>query len=88
MQNITAKLTSRKFWTMLIGLISSLLLAFNVDENTIAQVTAIVTAFGTIVAYIFAEAYVDGKQTVGLPGESTGQEGNTAELNNTEEGEE
>ncbi|MGA4519260.1 hypothetical protein ACPA0F_18540 [Solibacillus silvestris] len=88
MQNLKTKLASRKFWTMLIGLITSLLIAFNVDPNTVAQVTAIVTAFGSIVAYILAEAYVDGKQAGYLQGESIELESFTAELKKTEEGEE
>lgn len=53
------KLSSRKFWALVAGLIGSLLVVFNVGENEIAQVTAIVTAFGSVAVYIFAEASVD-----------------------------
>lgn len=54
-----AKFSSRKFWALLAGFISSLLLAFNYAEGEIAQVTAIITAFGSVAVYIFAEASVD-----------------------------
>jgi hypothetical protein len=54
-----SKISSRKFWALLAGLIGSVLVVANVDENQIAQVTAIVTGFGTIAVYIFAEASVD-----------------------------
>lgn len=54
-----AKLSSRKFWALVSGFIGSLLIAFNVGENEIAQVTAIVTSFGAVAIYIFAEASVD-----------------------------
>jgi len=54
-----AKLSSRKFWALLAGLVSSLLVAFNVSEGSIAQVTAIITAFGSVAVYIFAESSVD-----------------------------
>lgn len=54
-----SKLSSRKFWALIAGFIGSLLVAFNVGENEIAQVTAIITAFGSVVVYILAEASVD-----------------------------
>lgn len=57
--NWKQKLSSRKFWALLAGFISSLLLAFNLGENEIAQVTAVITAFGSIAVYILAEASVD-----------------------------
>lgn len=59
------KLTSRKFWLALVGLATSLLVAFNVDENSIAQVTSIITAAASVVAYILAEGFVDGKSAEG-----------------------
>lgn len=58
------KLSSRKFWALMAGLITSALVLAKVPENTIAQVTAVIGAFGSVVAYILAEAYVDG-QAVG-----------------------
>ena len=54
-----AKLASRKFWALVAGLVSSLLVAFNVSEGSVAQVTAIITAFGSVAVYIFAESSVD-----------------------------
>lgn len=54
-----SKLSSRKFWALIAGFIGSLLVAFNVGENEIAQVTAIITAFGSIAVYILAESSVD-----------------------------
>lgn len=53
------KLSSRKFWLCLCGFISALLVAFNVGENDIAQVTAIISAFGTLMIYILSEGAVD-----------------------------
>lgn len=54
-----AKLSSRKFWALLAGLVSSLLVAFKVSDGSVAQVTAIITAFGSVAVYIFAESSVD-----------------------------
>ena len=58
------KLSSRKFWALLAGLIASCLVIARVPENTIAEVVALTGAFGSIAIYILAEAYVDG-QAVG-----------------------
>ncbi len=59
MTNIIRKLASRKFWAVAAGFIGSLLVAFNVGDNDIAQVTAVITAFGSVAVYILAEASVD-----------------------------
>ena len=53
------KLSSRKFWMCLIGFISSLLITFNVDEGSIAQITSIIMSGATLIAYILAEGFVD-----------------------------
>lgn len=53
------KLTSRKFWMAVVGFISPLLLAFNVAEDNVTQVTAIIMAGADVVAYILAEGLVD-----------------------------
>lgn len=57
------KLTSRKFWLALVGFVTALLVAFNVDGGTIEQITSIIMAFATLIAYILAEGFVDGKNT-------------------------
>lgn len=53
------KISSRKFWVCVVGFISALLIAFHVGENTISQITAIISAFGTLVIYILSESAVD-----------------------------
>lgn len=53
------KLGSRKFWALIAGFVSSLLVVFNFNGNTAVQITAVITAFGSIAVYIFAEASVD-----------------------------
>lgn len=54
-----SKLTSRKFWAAVIGFITAIMIAFNVPDLTIEQVTAIVTAGATLIAYIIGEGMVD-----------------------------
>lgn len=58
-EDLIRKLTSRKFWVALVAFISALLVAFNVSDASIAQVTSIIMAFGSLIAYIFAEAWTD-----------------------------
>ena len=59
--NWVAKLTSRKFWAALTAVVISLLAFFNVPEMTQTQITALLAAVGTLVAYIFGESYIDAK---------------------------
>lgn len=54
-----SKLASRKFWALVAGFIGSMLVVFNVGDNDIAQITAVVTAFGSVAVYMLAEASVD-----------------------------
>lgn len=53
------KLTSRKFWVALVGFVTALLVAFNVDAGSIEQVTSIIMSFASLIAYILAEGFID-----------------------------
>ena len=63
MNDIIRKLTSRKFLLALVGVVSGLALAFGVEgseiTNMVTIIGGIVTALGSAVAYIGAEARVD-----------------------------
>lgn len=63
MNNFLKKLTSRKFLLALVGTVSGLALAMGVEgseiERIVATVGGIVTAAGSIVAYISGEAKID-----------------------------
>lgn len=58
-EDLIRKICSRKFAVALIGFITALLVAFNMDENQIAQITAIIGSFLTLIAYILAEGQTD-----------------------------
>lgn len=58
-EDIIRKLCSRKFATALIGFITAILVAFKMPENDIAQITAIIGSFLTLIAYILAEGQTD-----------------------------
>jgi hypothetical protein len=58
-EDIIRKLTSRKLWIALVGLISGLLALFKVEGDTVTQIGGIVMAAGSVVAYILGEGWAD-----------------------------
>ena len=61
-EDIIRKLTSRKFWVAITGLVSGLLLAFKVDAETTESVTGIIMAAASAIAYIIGEGLVDAER--------------------------
>ncbi len=62
MNDLKRKLSSRKFWLALAGFICAIGAFLGVSEEASAQIWAIVTAGGVVVAYILGESYIDGKK--------------------------
>lgn len=54
-----AKLTSRKFWAAVVGFVSAILFAFNVDAGSTEKIVGIITAGSVMIAYIIGEGLVD-----------------------------
>ena len=54
-----SKLTSRKFWLAVSGLVSGILMAIHLDEQTVTQITGIIMAAASVVAYIIGEGLAD-----------------------------
>lgn len=63
MSDIVRKLTSRKFLLAVVGMASGLALAFGVEGSEIVEMVStvggIITALGSAIVYINAEAKVD-----------------------------
>ena len=57
--DLLRKLTSRKFWVAVVGVVSGLLRAFKVDAETIENIGGIIMAAASAVAYIIGEGLVD-----------------------------
>lgn len=53
------KLTSRKFWAAVVGFVTPIMALAQVPDNTAVQVTAIIMAGGTLIAYIIGEGMTD-----------------------------
>ena len=47
-----SKLTSRKFWAAIVSAAASIAVAFGAGDGTVAQITAIIMAGATVIAYI------------------------------------
>lgn len=60
--NWKEKLTSRKFWAAVMGVILCLLTIFGVEELTAEKVEALGWAIAALIAYILGEGLVDSKR--------------------------
>lgn len=67
------KLTSRKFWAAVIGFVTTMMIAFGVNNLTIEQVVAVITAGSTLIAYIIGEGMVDAARINKEKDESDGE---------------
>lgn len=57
--NWKRKLTSRKFWTAVASFVSMMIVATGGAENTATEVTALIMAGASVVAYIIGEGLTD-----------------------------
>ena len=58
-EDFVKKITSRKLWVAICGLVSGLLLAFKVDAETVETVSGVIMALASVIAYIIGEGLVD-----------------------------
>lgn len=57
--NWKRKLTSRKFWAAVAGFVTPVMAFMNISDNVAVQVTSIIMAGGTLIAYIIGEGITD-----------------------------
>lgn len=71
MKNINwkRKLTSRKFWAAVVGFTTPMIIAFGGNQETATQVSAIIMAGGTLIAYIVGEGLADASNKEGNNGQ-------------------
>lgn len=58
-QDWIRKLTSRKFWVAVCGLVSGLILAFGGDESTASTVSGVILQAASVLGYLLAEGLSD-----------------------------
>lgn len=54
-----SKLTSRKFWAAIASFISMLIVAMGGAESTATQITALIMAGASVIAYVIGEGLID-----------------------------
>lgn len=57
--NWARKLTSRKFWIAIANFVAMMIVAFGGTDNQAAQVTALIMAGASVVAYVIGEGLAD-----------------------------
>ena len=59
MSTILRKLSSRKLWAALAGIVTGLAMVFGLDENTISTVAGAVVSVASVLTYIVTEGKID-----------------------------
>ena len=66
LKTLKTKLTSRKFWAAVVGIVSGLAMIFRLDEGTISTFTeavmrigGLIMTFGSVLGYIVTEGRID-----------------------------
>lgn len=62
---LVRKLTSRKFWLSVTSFVTMLMIANGASEASATQVTGIIMAGATVLAYVLAEGFTDAGNTAG-----------------------
>lgn len=57
--NWKQKLTSRKWWAAVSGVVISVMVLMNVDSVISERITALITSVSSLVAYTLAEGFID-----------------------------
>lgn len=59
MSEILRKLSSRKLWAAVAGIVTGLAMVFGLDENVVTSVAGAVVSLASVVTYIITEGKVD-----------------------------
>ena len=62
-QDFIRKLTSRKFWVAVCGLVSGLILAFGGAEETATTVSGVILQAASVLGYLLAEGLTDANRS-------------------------
>jgi phage shock protein PspC (stress-responsive transcriptional regulator) len=67
MKTLLQKLSSRKLWAAVVGVITGLAMVFGLDEDMITTVSGAVVSLASLITYIITEGKIDAervKQTI------------------------
>ena len=66
------KLSSRKLWAAIAGIVTGLAMVFGLDEGTISTVAGAVVSAASVLTYIMAEGRVDAESVKADPSGNDG----------------
>ena len=67
------KLSSRKLWAAIAGVVTGLAMVFKLDESTISSVAGAVVSMASVVSYIITEGKVDAESVKKAMGDQIGR---------------
>ena len=73
------KLTSRKLWLAVAGLVVGVLAMFGVDANMTQQISGVIMSLGSVIAYIVGEGLVDAASAGQTTAQNAAQTGTQAQ---------
>ena len=59
MKNFIKKISSRKLWTAVFGIVSGLSIVFGLDQGVISTLSGAVVSVASVIAYIVTEGKID-----------------------------
>lgn len=57
--NLKQKLSSRKFWAMVAGVVAGVATIFALDQSIVETVSGAIVALGSVVVYVITEGRID-----------------------------
>ena len=62
MEALKRKLSSRKLWAAVAGVVAGLAMVFGLDENIVTEVSGAVMAVASVITYIITEGKIDAER--------------------------
>lgn len=62
METLKQKLSSRKLWAAIVGILTGIAMIFGLDGDVIETVSGAVVTVGSVAAYILAEGKIDAER--------------------------
>lgn len=59
MSNVVRKLSSRKLWAAVAGVVTGLVMVFGLDESIVSTVAGAVVSVASVITYIITEGKID-----------------------------
>lgn len=72
METVKRKLSSRKLWAAIVGVVMGIAMVFGLDEGVVTDVAGAVVSIASVITYIVTEGKVDAnavKETIEIVGD-------------------